>query len=228
MPKQGMVAGFMAAMQLPFRKIGMRDTQRKKNICMPAWRKPSSGKMRIALTTCTLAHVLLIATAGHAADYPWPVARVVDGDTVAVDASADLPPELAGLKVRLRDVDTPEKVGRAKCASERRAGQVATAYVRSAIASATRVVVRDPAWGKWGGRVVADALVDGRSHEEKHPDGMTCHPVHLSFIYHLIVTDNISMLECLQVNMLTFAYIPGMEQGMAGIIKPPNHNVRET
>ena len=33
--------------------------------------------------------VLLLASPVHAADYAWPVVRVVDGDTVAVDASAD-------------------------------------------------------------------------------------------------------------------------------------------
>ena len=61
-----------------------------------------------------------------AADYAWPVLSVVDGDTVAVDASADLSPELAKLNVRLRGVDTPEKGGRAKCPSGCQAGQAAT------------------------------------------------------------------------------------------------------
>ena len=107
---------------------------------------------------------LLLATApAGGGDYTWPVVRVMDGDTVAVDASADFPPELADLKVRLRGVDTPEKGGRAKCESERAAGQAATAYTKAAIAGASSVVTRDPAWGKWGGRVVADLVVDGRS-----------------------------------------------------------------
>ena len=55
----------------------------------------------------------LLAAPLSAADYSWPVVRVVDGDTVKVDASADLPPELASLSVRLRGVDTPEKGRRA-------------------------------------------------------------------------------------------------------------------
>ncbi len=89
--------------------------------------------------------------------------RVIDGDTVAVDASADLPPELADLRVRLRDVDTPEKGGRAKCEEERAAGLAATAFTRAAVSGAARIVIRDPEWGKWGGRVIADLMVDGRS-----------------------------------------------------------------
>jgi len=60
--------------------------------------------------------------ARRGADYAWPVKQVIDGDTVAVDASADFPPELSRLKVRLRGVDTPG-IGRfAKCRSEREAG----------------------------------------------------------------------------------------------------------
>ena len=110
-----------------------------------------------------LAVLLLAAAPTYAGDYIWPAVRVVDGDTVEVDASADLPPELADLKVRLRGVDTPEKGGRAKCESERAAGQAATAYTKTAIAEASSVVTRDPEWGKWGGRVVADLLLDGRS-----------------------------------------------------------------
>ena len=98
-----------------------------------------------------------------AADYEWPILRVVDGDTVAVDASADLPPELARLSVRLRGVDTPEKGHRAKCEPEREAGQAATAFTTASIAEAQHILVRDPEWGKWGGRVVADLVLDGRS-----------------------------------------------------------------
>ena len=104
----------------------------------------------------------LLAAPLSAADYSWPVVRVVDGDTVKVDASADLPPELASLSVRLRGVDTPEKGRRARCEAERQAGRAATAFTREAIESAGSIIVRDPAWGKWGGRVVADLVLDGQ------------------------------------------------------------------
>ena len=106
---------------------------------------------------------LLLAAPLSAADYSWPVVRVVDGDTVKVDASADLPPELASLSVRLRGVDTPEKGRRAKCEAERQAGRAATAFTEEAIERADSVIVRDPAWGKWGGRVIADLVLDGSS-----------------------------------------------------------------
>ena len=89
--------------------------------------------------------------------------RVIDGDTVKVDASADLPPELAELSVQLRGVDTPEKGGRAKCEAERVAGQAAAVFTTTALARGLRVVTRGPEWGKWGGRVIADLIADGRS-----------------------------------------------------------------
>ena len=118
---------------------------------------------RLAASALLLMAVSIPATAG---DYAWPVVHVVDGDTVAVDASADLPPELADLRVRLRGVDTPEKGGRAKCDSERDAGQAATAFTERAVAGASTIVVRDLEWGKWGGRVIADLVLNGRSLSE--------------------------------------------------------------
>ena len=120
------------------------------------------GKRTVrAVATVVLA--VLLTPAVLADDYAWPVVRVIDGDTVAVDASADLPAELAGLSVRLRGVDTPEKGWRAACDAEREAGQAATAFTSAAVAASSMIVVRDPAWGKWGGRVVADLILDGHS-----------------------------------------------------------------
>ena len=64
--------------------------------------------------------------------YQWPIVKVIDGDTIKVDARGDFPPALATLNVRLRGVDTPEKGGRAKCDAERRAGRAATAFTAAA------------------------------------------------------------------------------------------------
>ena len=89
--------------------------------------------------------------------------RVIDGDTVEVDVSAELSPELAELMVRLRGADTPEKVRRAKCSAERIAARAATHFTNRAVGRARVVLVRDPEWRKLGGRVVADLILDGRS-----------------------------------------------------------------
>ena len=123
-------------------------------------RPAGRGAARLSAAAGGLA-VCLLAAPVPAADYSWPVVRVVDGDTVKVDAGADLPPELASLSVRLRGVDTPEKGRRAKCEAERRAGLAAAAFTEAAVSGAGTVVVRDPSWGKWGGRVIADLVLDG-------------------------------------------------------------------
>ena len=112
--------------------------------------------------TMIFAATYAVAADAVAADYTWPVVRVVDGDTVQVDASADMPPELASIRVRLRGADTPE-TWRPKCDSERKAGRAATAFVKRRIAEAERIVVRDPEWGKFGGRVIANLILDGRT-----------------------------------------------------------------
>ena len=36
-------------------------------------------------------------------------------------------------------------------------------FTRRAAGRARVVLVRDPEWGKWGGRVLADLILDGRS-----------------------------------------------------------------
>ena len=113
-------------------------------------------------SVAAFALAIVFTGAAGAADYEWRIVGVVDGDTIQVNATPDLPPELARLKVRIRGIDTPEKAGRAKCERERRGGAAATAFTTGAIRAARRVVIRNPKWGKWGGRVIADVLMDGR------------------------------------------------------------------
>ena len=112
--------------------------------------------------TTMLVAMYAVAAKAVAADYAWPVVRVVDGDTIQVDASANMPPELASIKVRLRGVDTPDKGRWAKCEAEKRAAFEATDFTKRTIGEAASIVVRDPSWGKWGGRVIANLILDGR------------------------------------------------------------------
>lgn len=62
--------------------------------------------VRVRVTAFTLAISFTVAAA--AADYEWQVIRVIYSDTAGIDATPDLPPELARLSVRLRGVDTWE------------------------------------------------------------------------------------------------------------------------
>lgn len=78
-----------------------------------------------------------------------------------MDARADMSTELASIAVRLRRVDTPEKGQRAKCEAEKRAAFVATDFTKRMIGEAGSVLVRDHSLGKYGGRVIADLILDG-------------------------------------------------------------------
>ena len=96
--------------------------------------------------------------------YDTTIIRVSDGDTIVISAPylpAPLKPELA---VRIFGVDTPEKGHRAQCASENERGLAATEYTKKAVAAARTVQVTLYRWDKFGGRVLGDILLDGRSH----------------------------------------------------------------
>ena len=80
------------------------------------------------------------------------VDRVVDGDTIAVNARIWVNQDLRVI-VRLRGVDAPEM--RAKCHQERHMAKRATSYVRAALASG-KVTLTNISGGKYWGRVLAD------------------------------------------------------------------------
>ena len=95
--------------------------------------------------------------------YEAQIVRVNDGDTVVIAATylpKPLKPELA---VRIYGVDTPEKGFRAKCPQEDQRGQAASAFTKNAVAASKKqqVVLYD--WDKFGGRVLGDILLDGKS-----------------------------------------------------------------
>ena len=102
----------------------------------------------------------------NSATYDTQIVRVSDGDTIVISARflpAPLKPELA---VRIYGVDTPEKGHRAQCESERQRGEQASQWTKNLVASGTRLQVTLYGWDKFGGRVLGDILVDGRSVRE--------------------------------------------------------------
>lgn len=79
------------------------------------------------------------------------VLRVIDGDTVAVEAHV-WPETTIATHVRFKGIDTPEKNGR--CQSERDLAKRATALTEILTASG-EVSLRDVEPDKYGGRVLA-------------------------------------------------------------------------
>ena len=86
--------------------------------------------------------------------------RVIDGDTVAVQALWLPDPLKKEISIRIYGVDTPEKGFRAKCKSEDNRGQAATVFTKSMVDGSTKrqMVLMD--WDKYGGRVLGDLYLE--------------------------------------------------------------------
>ena len=95
--------------------------------------------------------------------YDAVITRVIDGDTVAFQANFLPDPLKKELSIRVFGVDTPEKGHRALCPSEASRGEAATAFTKAQINASTKrqVILMD--WDKYGGRVLGDILLDGKS-----------------------------------------------------------------
>ena len=95
--------------------------------------------------------------------YDAVITRVIDGDTVAFQADFLPAPLKKELSIRVFGVDTPEKGFRAQCPSEAQRGEAASAFTKQAVAASTQrqVVLID--WDKYGGRVLGDVILDGKS-----------------------------------------------------------------
>ena len=113
-----------------------------------------------------LLFLTFVASVAHAEVYNYLITRVVDGDTVEIKVDW-LPKELGDrLKIRIYGVDTPEKGGRAKCAQEAKLGDEATKFTVEAIYNAENLGVTIREWDKFGGRILGDVLIDGKSLRE--------------------------------------------------------------
>jgi endonuclease YncB( thermonuclease family) len=121
--------------------------------------------MKKIITTILLA----LATVTYAQKTPQGVTydaniiKVSDGDTIVIAAPflpAPLKPQLA---VRIFGVDTPEKGFRAKCESENQRGLAASEFTKKLVGASQKrqVILYD--WDKFGGRVLGDMILDGKS-----------------------------------------------------------------
>ncbi len=119
--------------------------------------------LAVILTFLLISCVAALGREVEPVEHRWRVMRVVDGDTIQFEAPWVPDPIAKRISVRVYGVDTPEKGHRAQCPQEALRGQQATDYTRSAIASAKDITVMLRDWDKYGGRVLGDIMVDGRS-----------------------------------------------------------------
>lgn len=96
-------------------------------------------------------------------EYDFPITRIIDGDTVAFEANFLPDPLKQELSIRVYGVDTPEKSWRGKCESEQALGEKASKFTKKMIADGKVIKVAIYKWDKFGGRVLGDVIIDGKS-----------------------------------------------------------------
>ncbi len=96
-------------------------------------------------------------------EYDFPITRIIDGDTVAFEADFLPEPLKQELSIRVYGVDTPEKSWRGKCDSEKALGEEASKFTKNLIKNADTIQVAIYKWDKFGGRVLGDIIIDGKS-----------------------------------------------------------------
>lgn len=99
--------------------------------------------------------------------YDFPITRVIDGDTVAFEASFLPAPLKQELSIRVYGVDTPEKSWRGSCDYEKDLGEQASKFTENMLFHGEKdIKVMIMKWDKYGGRVLGDVIVDGVSLRE--------------------------------------------------------------
>lgn len=104
-----------------------------------------------------------LSAANVGVTYNANILRVIDGDTVVIEASFLPAPLKKELSVRIYGVDTPEKGFRSKCPQEDQRSQAATQFTKQVITSSRVRQVTLYDWDKYGGRVLGDIVLDGKS-----------------------------------------------------------------
>ena len=107
--------------------------------------------------------LFLLTTAVQAETYDYPITRVVDGDTVEFQAPFLPSPLKPLLSIRVLGVDTPEKGLRAKCIEESTLGEAASRFTKKMVTGSAKQQVSIVKWDKFGGRVLGDVILDGKS-----------------------------------------------------------------
>ena len=109
-----------------------------------------------------LAAVAFFATSASAQTIKGPVSatvvRVIDGDTLIVDASVWPNIVVRRISVRVDGIDTPERRG--KCEAEKQLAESAKLMMGDLFAPGSAVKLRNVRNGKFAGRVLADVSSD--------------------------------------------------------------------
>lgn len=95
----------------------------------------------------------------YGADMVLPIHGVTDGDTIK--SRLNIPCPLCNVSVRIRGIDTPETASLAKCEKERVLGIKAKNFLIDFTQNKTSMLVKEPKWDKYGGRINGIVKIDG-------------------------------------------------------------------
>jgi endonuclease YncB( thermonuclease family) len=105
--------------------------------------------------------IILLSISSNAYAYEWEILRVVDGDTIEIKNEC-FPKELK-LSIRVLGIDTPEKGSKAKCDKEAKLAEKASKFTKEFIGKNKTATFRNIKWDKYGGRLLADVEINGKS-----------------------------------------------------------------
>lgn len=128
-----------------------RNFLSKRDIRLATWVFVAVLAIGIALTN--IPRDAIVSSTGSRST-PSVSLTVIDGDTFEVRGT--------GERIRLTNIDTPEKGDRARCAAERAAANAATQAARQLISAADTVTINRTGRQDDYGRTIGYVLIDGR------------------------------------------------------------------
>ena len=96
-----------------------------------------------------------------------------DGDTCYITAKT-FPEPLQKMSIRILGIDTPEIRG--DCGEEKALASIGREYANELFRAADEITLENLDWDKYGGRVLADAYLDGELYSQKLIDAGLAKP----------------------------------------------------
>lgn len=106
--------------------------------------------------------ILLITLPVRAELYSFKILRIIDGDTVLIEAPYLPNPLKKTISLRISNLDTPEKTFRAHCSLEATLGNSATEFTMNKIKNAKNILISIEGEDKYF-RLLGDIILDGES-----------------------------------------------------------------
>jgi endonuclease YncB( thermonuclease family) len=111
-------------------------------------------------TTLIILYLLLAQNAFSQTCGEVSVTGIIDGDTFRAEMQG-IPRPLNRVSIRLKGIDTPEIRG--KCENEKALARRARAFSWNMLVKSSKIELKNQSWDKYGGRILADVIIDDKS-----------------------------------------------------------------